>query len=86
MYRIHHSVYSVLYTIYNIQYTAYSIQYIVYSHKALPKYTQQSSSLSSSVPRRVKVLYDYEAQDLDEITIKEGQMVDLVKEGGTAGT
>ena len=32
--------------------------------------------------RRVKVLYDYEAQDLDEITIKEGQLVDLLKEGG----
>ena len=31
---------------------------------------------------RVKVLYDYEAQDLDEITIKEGQLVDLLKEGG----
>ena len=30
---------------------------------------------------RVKVLYDYEAQDLDELTIKEGELVELVKEG-----
>ena len=32
-------------------------------------------------PSRVKVLYDYEAQDLDELTIKEGDLIDLVKEG-----
>ena len=30
---------------------------------------------------KVKVLYDYEAQDLDELTIKEGDLIDLVKEG-----
>ena len=30
---------------------------------------------------RVKVLYDYEAQDLDELTIKEGELIDLLKEG-----
>jgi len=29
---------------------------------------------------KVKVLYDYEAQDLDELTIKEGELVELVKE------
>ena len=29
----------------------------------------------------MKVLYDYEAQDLDELTIKEGELIDLVKEG-----
>ena len=29
----------------------------------------------------MKVLYDYEAQDLDELTIKEGDLIDLVKEG-----
>merc|ERR1719305_771625 len=29
---------------------------------------------------KVKVLYDYEAQDLDELTIKEGDLIDLVKE------
>ena len=30
----------------------------------------------------MKVLYDYEAADLDEITIKEGQLVELLNEGG----
>ena len=29
---------------------------------------------------RVRVLYDYEAQDLDELTIKKGNLIDLVKE------
>ena len=36
---------------------------------------------ASYFPSRVKVLYDYEAQDLDELTIKEGELIDLVKEG-----
>ena len=40
-----------------------------------------SFSLTPIFPSRVKVLYDYEAQDLDELTIKEGDLIDLVKEG-----
>ena len=33
-----------------------------------------------SLPR-VKALYDYEAQDLDEISMTEGEVLELVKEG-----
>ena len=29
----------------------------------------------------MKVLYDYEAQDMDEISLKEGELIELVKEG-----
>ena len=30
---------------------------------------------------KLKVLHDYTAQDLDEISLKEGSLVDLIKEG-----
>ena len=29
----------------------------------------------------MKVLYDYEAQDVDEISLKKGELVELIKEG-----
>ena len=34
----------------------------------------------TSLPR-VRAMYDYEAQDLDEISLKEGEVLELVKEG-----
>ena len=43
--------------------------------------TTLSLPLTPLFPSRVKALYDYEAQDLDELTIKEGELIDLLKEG-----
>ena len=33
-----------------------------------------------SLPK-VRAMYDYEAQDLDEISLQEGEVLELVKEG-----
>lgn len=29
---------------------------------------------------RVKAVYDYQSQDVDELTLKEGDLIDLIKE------
>ena len=43
-----------------------------------PKPKPRASRLATP---RVRALFDYDAQDLDEISIREGDVFDLLKEG-----
>lgn len=53
------------------------------SHRPLPAEGRPKPTLKRNVPQipKVQALYDYAAQDTDEISLSEGEVLELIKEG-----
>ena len=56
----------------------------IFKTRSHTKYLYNLIHAPPDLPPRVRAVYDYTAQDLDELSLWEGQVFDLVRERGYA--